>query len=235
MVKSFLRRLVINRYKIPHMESSLSRLSKLGFQPRLIFDVGAYIGEFTILCNRIFPDTKVACFEVLDHAVDELYKFSKNNTNIRIFKYLLGSENLDNVPFHESETASSVLEENVSQNFTVSHKEMKTLDYIVNLHYGGTPPDLLKLDVQGYELEVLKGSEKSLNNIKVILSEINILDIHKDVPLIADVIEWLNSRGWVVYDICGITRRPLDDALWQTDFIFVKKDSTFRSDKRWNI
>ncbi|MEQ8958462.1 MAG: FkbM family methyltransferase, partial [Coleofasciculus sp. C2-GNP5-27] len=101
-------------------------------------------------------------------------------------------------------------------------------------HFSDRSPDLLKLDVQGYELEVLKGAEKSLPEIQAILAEINLLDIHQNVPLLADMIAWLDKRNWVAYDICGLTRRPLDKALWQADFIFVPCHSPLRADKRWS-
>jgi hypothetical protein len=132
-----------------------------------------------------------------------------------------------------SETASSVLAEQTSQNFPVTFHAMRTLDQIVQEQFGDCPPDFLKLDVQGYELEVLKGAEKSLPRMQVILTEISLLDIHQKVPLLAEVITWLNDRDWVAYDICGLTRRPLDQALWQADFIFVPHNSPLRADKRW--
>jgi len=33
--------------------------------------------------------------------------------------------------------------------------------------------------------------------------------------------------------VCGLTRRPLDQALWQTDMLFVPQQSALRADKRW--
>jgi hypothetical protein len=72
-----------------------------------------------------------------------------------------------------------------------------------------------------------------LPNIKAILAEISLLDIHQNTPLLADIVAWLNERDWVAYDICSFIRRPLDQALWQTDIIFVPVNSPFRIDKRW--
>jgi hypothetical protein len=45
------------------------------------------------------------------------------------------------------------------------------------------------------------------------------------------MVAWLFGRGFVAYDICGLTRRPLDDALWQADLIFVRNDDPLRRDK----
>lgn len=50
----------------------------------------------------------------------------------------------------------------------------------------------------------------------------------------SEVIAWLAERDWVIYDICGLTRRPLDRALWHADLIFVSQNSPLRSDKRWS-
>ncbi|MEH1792137.1 hypothetical protein [Nostoc sp.] len=43
----------------------------------------------------------------------------------------------------------------------------------------------------------------------------------------------MNVIGLLAYDICGLTRRPLDQALWQADLIFVPRNSPLISDKRW--
>ena len=69
--------------------------------------------------------------------------------------------------------------------------------------------------------------------MRVILLELSLLDLHEGVPLLDEMLAWLSQRGFVAYDICGLTRRPLDDALWQTDMIFVRKDDPLRRDKRY--
>jgi hypothetical protein len=94
-------------------------------------------------------------------------------------------------------------------------------------------PTLLKIDTQGYEYQVLKGIEKNMNTLEVILAELNLLDIHKDVKLAGEVISYLDSKGFILYDICELHRRPLDDALWQVDVIFVQKNSSLRLNKAW--
>jgi hypothetical protein len=98
---------------------------------------------------------------------------------------------------------------------------------------GNPPPELLKIDTQGYELEVLKGAEQCLASARVILAELNLLDIHQGVALAGEVIGWLGQRGWVLSDVCSLIRRPLDRALWQADALFLKEGDPLRSDKRW--
>jgi hypothetical protein len=92
----------------------------------------------------------------------------------------------------------------------------------------------MKLDVQGYELEVLKGGDKILPNTEAVILEVSLLDIHKNVPLLRDVVNFMYDYGFVAYDICSVSaRRPLDRALWQTDLLFVKENSKFRQNKSY--
>ena len=235
MIKTKLRDYLARKLDVPGIQFGLERLSSVGFQPEQIFDVGAYRGDFAQSCLQIWANTKVACFEALGSKVEQLQQLANQNSAIAVFPVLLGAEPREKVPLHEAETASSVLVEHVPQDFPVTWHPMHTVDQIVQDSFGGRSPELLKLDVQGYELEVLKGAEQSLSNIQVILAEVNLLDIHKGVPLLADVIAWLDERDWVTYDICGLTRRPLDGALWQADFIFVPRNNALRLDKRWNV
>lgn len=233
IIKSQIRKYLTKKLELPEIPLALERLATIGFQPQVIFDVGAYRGDFARHCFNIWHDTKVCCFEALEEKVIQLNYLAKENTNLQVFPLLIGAENKDRVALHEAETASSVLNEHISQDFPVKYYPMKTIDSIIEESFANSAPDFLKIDVQGYELEVLKGAEKSLPQMQVILAEINLLDIHQNVPLMADVITWLNDRDWVAYDICGLTRRPLDRALWQADIIFVPRNSPLRTDKRW--
>ncbi|WNZ27308.1 FkbM family methyltransferase [Leptolyngbya sp. NK1-12] len=232
-LRSKVRKYLTRKLDVPEISLALERLSHIGFQPQQIFDVGAYRGDFAQICLHIWPDAHITCFEVLENQVAQLNRLASQHTRIQVLPTLLGSESREKVALHEAETASSILAEHISQDFAVTYHPMQTVDQVVQGKLNGRIPDLLKLDVQGYELEVLKGAEQSLSNIQVILAEVNLLDIHKDVPLLANIIAWLDQRDWVAYDICGLTRRPLDRALWQADMIFVPRNSSFRLDKRW--
>lgn len=181
-IRSIIRKYLARKLRVPEIPFALELLQSNGFEPNRIFDVGAYKGEFAELCLNIWPKTQVACFEALEDKVSQLEQLASQNKAISVFPGLLGAESREQVPLHMRETASSVLLEHISQDFPVQLTRMRTIDQIVQENFNGQAPDFLKIDVQGYELEVLKGAEKSLPQIQVILAEINFLDIHQNVP-----------------------------------------------------
>jgi hypothetical protein len=50
---------------------------------------------------------------------------------------------------------------------------------------------------------------------------------------VQDVIGFLGDHGFVLADIIGLRRRPLDDATAQLDLLFVPRESGPRTDRRW--
>lgn len=237
LLRRRLRAALERRLGLPTIPIALDRLKRLGFEPGLVFDVGAYRGDFARLALGLWPSATVACFEPLPHRVAELRAVAAavDLSRIRVFPGLLGADERTAVVFHEVDSASSVLAERAGPAHPTTEHPMTTVDRVVADHFGGRAPDLIKLDVQGYELEVLKGAERSLPRVGAVLAEVNLLDIHEGVPLLAEVAAWLDARGFVAYDICGFWRRPLDGALWQADMIFVPDGSPLRRDKRWQV
>jgi FkbM family methyltransferase len=232
-LRSWLQNRLARRLGVPQVEWGLELLRQQGFSPSLVFDAGAYRGEFAHLCRRLWPAAEVTCFEVLPRAVEHLQGLRRRDAAIHVCPFLLGATEKNSVVLHEAETASSVLEEHVNKGHPAASYPMTTVDSAASRLFPGRTVDLLKLDVQGYELEVLKGAAQSLGQVQVILAEVNLLDIHAGVPLLAELVAWLDARAFVAFDICGLTRRPLDRALWQTDMVFVPRRHALRSDKRW--
>ncbi len=216
---------------VPDIFFSLERLKHLGFNPNQIIDVGAYEGEWTKVVSQLFPEANILMCEAMPSKEEKLKPLINSRINYEIG--VLGAEDGKEVYFTELETASSVLEEEAATHKRVARKTSSLNTVLAKRNIAKV--DLIKLDVQGYELEVLSGFEKYISSTDVILTEASLLDIHKGVPLVRDVINFMGDKGFVLYDICSVsTRRPLDNALWQTDLLFVKHNSRFRQDKRYN-
>lgn len=233
-LRTVARTRLARRWNVPEIPFALERLKRNGFSPNSIFDVGAYQGDFAALCFQLWPKTTVTCFEVLTEPSQKILTIAENHAGrLQLIPCLLGAEIREQVEFNIAETASSVLREQAHPQTKKATFPMRTIDDVVEHELHGQAPPFLKMDVQGYELEVLKGAALSLPSIQVILAEVNLLDIYDGVPLLADLVSWLSDRGWAAYDICGLIRRPLDRALWQADMIFVPEKSPFRQNKQY--
>jgi FkbM family methyltransferase len=231
--RAILRRALIKRLNAPDMPMALERLATRRFSPELIFDIGANRGDFAQLALAVWPSARVACFEPLRHATAQIVQLQSRFPSIDLHQTLVGECEKASVELHVANASTSLLNDGENDKFPVECFPQTTVDIAVRTQYGGRAPDLLKLDVQGYELWVLKGAEESLPRIRVILAEVNLLDIHESVPLLHEMTAWLFQHGFVAYDICGLTRRPLDDTLWQTDMVFVRQDDALRADKSY--
>jgi len=86
--------------------------------------------------------------------------------------------------------------------------EVTELDNLVDIH---NQPHFLKLDIQGAELEVLKGSVNTLKNVLGLEVEINFKEIYEKIPLANDVEKFLNSQSFVLNDFLTFFR-------WERNF-----------------
>lgn len=227
--KSVINKLKI-QYHVPDMEWSLRNLHSNGFRPKHILDIGAYEGEWTLMCKNIFADAKYLMFEAQKSKANKLVHLKSDQVDFHIG--LLGPLSNDKSKFYVNETVSSALPESAKENQEYIEIPMYTVDQVIN-NKGISRVDFIKLDVQGFELEVLKGAENTLKSVEVVLLEVSLIEINKGAPLIIEVMNFMNDIGFVCYDICSIVRRPLDKALWQTDLIFVKNNSKLVESKKY--
>lgn len=236
-----LKRLIPDRWKqefkirlgAPHMYWSINNMKRNGFHPRTILDIGAYHGEWTSEVKNIFPDSYFLMFEANPQKREILKSVCENLKNVDMEIALLASESNVDIEFNVLETASSALEELNETNGKKISLTSSTVEELLRKR-SMNKVDFIKLDVQGYELEILRGAEKYLESCEVILTEVSLIALHKDCPVMADVITYMDNFDYCAYDICSVAaRRPYDRALWQTDIIFVKKNSKLLSSKRY--
>ena len=110
--------------------------------------------------------------------------------------------------------------------------QVATLDSLLREQRIGAP-DFVKIDVQGFELKVLRGGERALGSTEVLIVETNLFKFMPECPRAHEVIGWLAERGFVLFDLAGSLRRPYEHDLGQVDFVFVSKDSELVSSNRW--
>ena len=200
------------------------------FNPKVIFDIGAYKGDWTKMCLKIYPRSKYFLFEPQDYLSKFLNSFQ--NRNIIYENILFGDQNNKEVKFYQFKTSSSVLK--FGENIPSLKKRTRSLDnYIKENKIEAI--DILKVDVQGYELNVLKGAISSLGMIEILIIEISFLEIYEKSPLASRIIKFLDENNFQIFDVVDFKYRPLDNNLFQVDMFFINKKSKIINDKRYSL
>lgn len=200
----------------PSMTAGLQLLARRGFCPATIVDVGAYEGEWTRLATNIWPSSRAIMVEANRAKLQKLRAIGETHC------VLLGAEHDSRVMFNVMETGSSVFSEHSS---VIRQQEERRISTFDSLNLRIDPPALLKIDTQGYELEVLKGASNSLPYFEAVLLEVALIEMNKGAPLLKEVIEFMDGLGFVACDILETHRRFSDKALSQIDVLFTRDDS----------
>jgi len=206
----------------------LDLLRRWGLRPSLLIDVGAYEGEWTKFASRVFPGSRILMIEAQQAKRARLQALADQSASVELEMALLGPTDGATVSFIEMETGSSVLPEGLAPNGHRVDIVSRTLDSILaERRWTNQAIDLLKLDVQGFELKVLLGAEEAVARTEFVVLEASLIEVNQGCPLITDVIAHMVARHFVLIDIWSQVRRG-NGALWQTDLLFVRADSRFR-------
>jgi FkbM family methyltransferase len=225
-----LDRQVSKRFDLPVPAVVLAALRDKGFRPKRVLDIGAYEGGFTRLVKQIWPETSVLMFEP-NLAKASILQTVGRKLGVDYSDKLLGAKDGDEVTFNLLETGSGIFNEKSDVERTTETRKLSSLDSVA----GPVPANFLKIDTQGYELEVLRGAERVLSQAEVVLLEISLIEINDGAPIVDEVIAFMKKAGFVLYDICEFHRRSMDKALWQIDGLFVRINSPLRANKTFNI
>ncbi|MBC7887153.1 MAG: FkbM family methyltransferase [Ferruginibacter sp.] len=211
------------------MGRSLMHLRSLNYAADVIVDVGAGSGTEPLL--TAFPQAEFILVEPLIEFLPGLEQL-KEKFNIRkIIIAAAGTIAMDiTLNVHPDLYGSSLLNENEGPYADGTPRiisMMKLKDEII--HLNPAKHNILKVDVQGSELDVLQSAEDLLNVFDVIILEVSFFNFLKNAPDFASVIKYMDDKNYVVYDMFDFHTRPLDNALAQADILFVKRDGQFRT------
>ncbi|TCD01899.1 FkbM family methyltransferase [Erythrobacteraceae bacterium CFH 75059] len=210
--------------QITSEESAYRRLADRGYSPKSIIDVGAHEGEWTRLAKRVFPEAKVLMCEASEQKAANLESICRELPNTTYSIAPLASEGGKEVTFYLMDNASSIMPENSNIPREEVRLTTKTLDDVASEMDG---PIFLKIDVQGAELEVLKGGTETLRKCDVIQLEVAVLEYNRGAPDMRTVLETMHRLGFSPFDIGGLVR-PDSINLVQIDLLFAKHHSPLR-------
>lgn len=184
-------------------------LAGIGLMPiRTVLDVGANEGQFAHRALRLFPTADVYCFEPLPSVFAKLQSWAaaEKLSKVLPLQLALGSidksasmfVHLDHDPssslLRTTERARDLYAQTVNQ--SQISVEVRKLDSLV---FDGTvrlsADNLLKLDVQGYELEVLDGARTTLESIQASIVEIGVQPLYEGQGSFIAVTERMAQAG----------------------------------------
>jgi FkbM family methyltransferase len=205
--------------------NALFNLKKSGFNPKIVFDVGAQVG--TPELYNSFPEAHHVLIEPVSECLFILNDIASRLQSSTVINCAVSNVNgLTSLSLTPSRQYASIDAKIGDESREI---EVKTVDSIYeDIHIEG--PILLKIDVDGIEVKVLQGSKSILRNDCVVVIEASISD---ENPRFNKVVEYLASYGYEVYDIVDHLYRQSDWHLWQVDLIFVKTNSPIWGSKHY--
>lgn len=208
----------------------VSGLDRQGVSPGTVLDAGANVGQFAIASAKLFPDVWVHSFEPVPVCFEKLRQNVSCLGNVAVYHLALG-KNEGKVPLYVNSYshASSVLplapahreafpEAREEKEITV---KLSTLDRV----FAGTEllrPILLKLDVQGYEAEVLRGGEETLKRVDYVVLEASFKPMYEGELLFMDVVRLMEDQGFRFERPLGWLEAPGNGEILQMDALFVR-------------
>ena len=171
---------------------------------KIVYDIGAAKGEFATALAKQRNIKSVIAFEPLPDSWKILCRKAEKNPKIACFNTALG-ETVSTLQFFVTADgdSSSCLPPNAIQGKTFPGRGLTreitvpvaTLDAFI-LEKNLPAPDIIIMDVQGYELHVLRGAERCLPCAKYCILECGFLPLYDGAPLVDDIWGYMKTRGW---------------------------------------
>ena len=182
-------------------ETAREKLFRLHPDPKTIFDIGANIGEISLRFAQLFPQATIHSFEPFP----ETFRTLKQNVslncfpNIRLHPLGLGAQK--GAVFFEERAIGNPGMNRVTSDLQRSSMQaaITTLDTFAEEH-GGPAISLIKIDVEGYEMEVLKGAEKTIKeHHPIFFIELDDDNLKEQGSNALELVKLLISHGYEVY------------------------------------
>jgi FkbM family methyltransferase len=200
------------------------------FQPRTILDIGANEGQFARLIREIFPDVMLYSFEPIQDCFLKLDEFHKESGHGKAFPYALGESTGVNTIHRSAFTPSSSLlkmgklhAEELPNTAKTWREEIqiRRLDDIVSEMNIETPL-VIKVDVQGFENQVIEGGRKIFAQAGAVVMELSSYELYENQSTFESVEPVMRGMGFVFRGVVDQMLSPRDGRILQYDALFEK-------------
>jgi FkbM family methyltransferase len=199
----------------------------------LVLDVGANIGQYCTFLRKLGYRGKVVSFEPLLSAYEQLLQRSRKDKNWTIAPRTAIGERPGEITLHISGNlqSSSVLNmldahiRSAPESAYVGERRVAIhrLDEIARSHVDAARSSYLKIDVQGYESQVLDGASGILPRIMGIQMELSLIPLYDRQMLYRAMIDKLDALGYELHAVLPVFSDARSGRLLQMDGIFIRK------------
>jgi len=199
--------------------------TKHGYTPNIVLDIGAHHGFWTRSMYNIYPKAKYYLFEGVDYEELNIYKAVNN---IFIYKNILLNDKEEEVDWYQEKNTGDSIFKELSNHFkdTIPIKrKTTTLDTIINRDniLKNDKNIFIKVDCQGAEIPILKGSKTILNNTDFILLEMPLFgQYNQGTPTFLEHIQFMDSIGFCPFEI--LENHYVNNFNMQFDMLFINKN-----------
>jgi FkbM family methyltransferase len=208
------------------LDPFFSLLQRLGFAPKHIVDVGANRGNWTRTAIKHFPYAHYTLVEPQDYLKKHIQDLLDGGYQIEWMHAGAGATSGTMPMSISSRDDSSTFiitdrhgQATGSQRTTVA---VKTLNEIVAAS-GAPPPEMVKIDAEGFDLEVLAGASGLLGKTELFLVEAMVCGNYENS--VAEVVKFMAGAGYRLIDITDFNRSPKHGVLWVTELAFLRNGS----------
>lgn len=227
---------LIKRKKHPTLDTHVINLIN-HYKIDLVLDVGANYGQFGSMLRREGYKGDIHSFEPVSHSFDNLKKTSLNDEKWFVHKLAMGAAHgKETINVSKASDMSSFLnpndfgEERFKKIDVIDKEvvEVETIDGFLSRQITdfNIKRILLKMDTQGYDLNVLEGSLNSIDYIAGILSEISLLPIYSGMPHYLDALRKYEDYGFVVTGLYPVTRENKNLSVIEMDCMLINSKKT---------
>ncbi len=226
------------KHRAANMSTILRDLKERGLKCTHIMDVGANTTSWSRMAKNHFPEAIFSLIEPQIEMEGRLQQFLEDFPGDNYYLTGAGSKKDTLVLTIWDDYAGSSFLPNEDEKLKEKGKqravEITTMDDIVKEN-SLEIPQLVKLDIQGFELEALRGASSFFGKTEVFILEVSLFGFGsgQKMPEFAEVIRFMEERGYVPYDFPGFLRRPYDGALGQCDVCFVQDKGFLRATHQW--
>ncbi len=198
---------------------------------RTIIDVGANRGQFAIVARQCFPKAKIVSFEPLKEPAILFRRVFQSDPNVTLHECAIGQREEEAIiHVSKADDSSSLLHISSTQTNLfpgTGEKEIraiqvKPLDSVLRAA-DIKKPALLKMDVQGFELQALEGCRSLLSSFSYVYVECSFVELYSGQSLAHEIIDFLKTFGFILSGVYNVYYDKKGMAV-QGDFLFSKKD-----------